>query len=159
MTKSAAFATTAELIDKQLEENPNLPSVAVAVARDGEIVWEHAAGVADKERGKAAAPDTPYSVASISKPFTSTALMVLVERGLIDLDRPAADYLGEVELTAHLGDATDATVRRLAHHTSGLGGHVEFFFEDEPYRRPPGSSTPGARGEDMSAHWCELRRA
>lgn len=141
-----SFAATSELIEKQLAENPALPSMAVAVARDGEILWEHAAGLADKERGLPATPGTPYSIASVTKPFTTTALMVLVERGLVDLDRPANDYLGEAKLTARLGRVEDATVRRLADHTSGLPWHVEFFFEDEPYRRPPMEETIGRYG-------------
>ncbi len=77
-------------------------------------------GWADRERRVVATPHTLYSLASISKPITATALMVLVERGVVDLDRPIDDYLGTATLTAHLGDARDATVRRIANHTVRL---------------------------------------
>jgi CubicO group peptidase (beta-lactamase class C family) len=61
-----------------------------------------------------------YSLASISKSFTATGLMVLAEHNRIDLDKPVNDYLGNARLTAHIGDAANATVRRTANHTSGL---------------------------------------
>src|SRR5688500_4434870 len=52
-----------------------VPSLAVAVAKDGRIIWEEGFGVADRERNIAAGPHTMYSLASISKPFTATAIM------------------------------------------------------------------------------------
>jgi CubicO group peptidase (beta-lactamase class C family) len=62
--------------------------------------------------------------------------MILVERGKLDLDRPANDYLGAAKLTARVGQAEGATLRRLASHTSGLPLHYQFFYEDEPYPKP-----------------------
>jgi CubicO group peptidase (beta-lactamase class C family) len=50
------------------------PSLAVAVARNGEIVWSDAFGFADREARVAATVETPYSIASLTKPFTATAL-------------------------------------------------------------------------------------
>ena len=50
---------------------------------------------------EAATPQTMYSLASISKPITATGLMTLVERGAIDLDKPANEYLGTGKLTGH----------------------------------------------------------
>ena len=82
-----------------------------------------------------------YSLASISKPITITGLMVLVERGLIDLDRPINDYLGEAKLVARRGQANDATVRRVASHTAGLPLHYQFFYADEPHVVPPRDET------------------
>lgn len=79
---------------------------------------------------------TPYSLASLSKPITTTGLMVLVSQGKIDLDKPANDYLGSARLVARVGNATEATVRRVADHTAGLPLHYQFFYGDEPWRRP-----------------------
>lgn len=112
------------------------PSMAVAVAVEGEIVWEEGFGWADRERRIPATEHTMYSLASISKPITATGLMVLVERGLIDLDRPANDYLGPAKIDGRAFDAGRATVRHVASHTAGLPLHYQFFYEDEPYRRP-----------------------
>lgn len=110
-----------------------LPSVSVAVAQHGTIVWEQAFGWADRERMVAATPNTMYSLASISKPFTATGLMLLVERGLVNLDRPANDYLGTGKLTGLAGDAGAATVRLVLNHTAGLPLHYQFYYSNEPY--------------------------
>ncbi len=112
------------------------PSMAVAVAIGGEVVWEEGFGWADRGRRIAATEHTMYSLASISKPITATGLMVLVERGLVDLDAPANDYLGPAKIDGRAWDAARATVRRVASHTAGLPLHYQFFYEDEPYRRP-----------------------
>ncbi|WP_419862187.1 serine hydrolase domain-containing protein [Candidatus Palauibacter sp.] len=112
------------------------PSMAVAVAVGGEVVWEEGFGWADRERRIPATEHTMYSLASISKPITATGLMILVERGLVDLDAPANDYLGPAKIEGRAWDAAGATVRRVASHTAGLPLHYQFFYEDEPYRRP-----------------------
>ena len=113
-----------------------VPSISVAVARDGHILWEEGFGWADREKRVAANQHTMYSVASISKPFTATGLMTLVEQKRIDLDRPINQYLGKAQLRARVGNAEDATVRRVANHTSGLPFHYQFFYQDEPFRPP-----------------------
>ena len=117
------------------------PSLAVAVAVDGEVAWEEGFGWADRERRIPATEHTMYSLASISKPITATGLMVLVERGLVDLDAPANDYLGPATINGRAFDAREATLRRVASHTAGLPLHYQFFYEDEPYRRPPMDET------------------
>ncbi|GAA0715164.1 serine hydrolase domain-containing protein [Dokdonella soli] len=114
-----------------------VPSVAVAVARNGRIVWEEGFGWADREKRIPATADTMYSLASVSKPLTATALMTLVGAGKVDLDKPVNAYLGSAGLRARIGDANDATVRRVANHSSGLAEHYQFFYANEPWRRPP----------------------
>ena len=79
---------------RQLMTERGIPSVVVASAKGGRIVWEEAFGVANRERKVPATTTTMYSLASISKPFTATGLMVLVQRGLVKLDAPVNDYLG-----------------------------------------------------------------
>src|SRR5690349_3064788 len=64
-------------IRKRLVETA-APSISVAVAKDGKIVWEQGFGWADRERRIAADEHTLYSLASISKPITATGLMTLV---------------------------------------------------------------------------------
>lgn len=127
------------------------PSLAVAVAQDGKIIWEEGFGWADRENRMAANEHTMYSLASISKPITATGIMVLKEGGKLDLDRPINDYLGEAKLKAWVGKADKATVRRVANHSSGLPLHYHFFFEDEPYRRPPMDETIRRYGNLVTA--------
>jgi CubicO group peptidase (beta-lactamase class C family) len=131
----AQFDEVRERIERELVEQ-DVPSLAVAVAKNGEIVWEEGFGWADRERRTPATQHTMYALASISKPITATGLMVLVERGLVDLDRPINDYLGEATLNGRAFDASGATVRLVANHTAGLPLHYQFFYRDEPYRRP-----------------------
>jgi len=112
----------------------NVPSVSVALSQRGKIIWEESFGWADREQRIAATPHTLYSLASISKPITATALMTLVEAGKLDLDHPINDYLGPAKLTARVG-SQGATVRQVANHSSGLPLHYQFFYADEPYGR------------------------
>jgi len=110
-----------------------VPSLSVALAKNGEVIWEEAFGWANKEKRIKATPHTMYPLGSISKPFTATGFMTLVKKGLIHLDDPVEDYLGSLKLTAYEGDAKDATVKRVLNHTSGLTEYYNNFFMDEPY--------------------------
>ena len=109
----------------------NLASISVAVSRDGKVLWEQGFGWSDRDRRIAATARTPYALASISKVFTATAVMALAERGQVNLDAPVNDYLGAHKVGARLGDARDATLRRLADHTSGLPDFSRFYYEGE----------------------------
>jgi CubicO group peptidase (beta-lactamase class C family) len=109
-----------------------LPSVAVAVAQHGRVLCETAFGWADLEARIPATARTMYSLASISKPITATAVLQLVERGMIELDAPANRYLGAARLRAFDGDADGATIRRLLTHTAGLPLHYQFFYAGGP---------------------------
>lgn len=120
----------------ELKANEDLPSIAVGVAHDGEIIWQEGFGWADREEKIETTPNTMYSTASISKPFTATAIKLLAERGEIDLDAPANDYLSGAKLHSPVYDADEVTVRMLLNHTGGLPLHYQFFYEDEEHERP-----------------------
>lgn len=122
------------ILSQMIEQS--VPSISVAVAKDGKILWEESFGWADREKRIEATPHTMYSLASISKPITATGLMTLVQAGKVDLEKPINDYLGNAKLRARVGDAKDATVRRVANHTAGLPTYYQFFYADEPYTRP-----------------------
>ena len=113
------------------------PSISIAVAQDGNIIWEESFGWANREKQIKSTPKTIYSLASISKPITATAIMILVERGLIDLNKPVNSYLGKSILTVYEGDEADATVARLLHHTAGLPTIWNFYFDGAQINRPP----------------------
>jgi CubicO group peptidase (beta-lactamase class C family) len=141
---TAAEARSFDAIRRSIEaemEASGVPSLALAVLFNGEIVWEAGFGWADTEHEIPATPRTPFSLASVSKPITTTAVMILVERGQVELDRPVEEYLGGVRLATRGGDPREATVRRVASHTSGLPLHHRFFFATEP--RPPLEETLG----------------
>ena len=96
-------------------------AVSVAVFRGGDVFWTKGWGWADIEHAVPAGARTIGRTGSISKTFTATLLMELVERGLVALDDPVEDYLPEV---ADLADppegARPITFRMLASHTAGL---------------------------------------
>lgn len=83
----------------------------------------------------------PFAMASVTKPMTTTAVALLANRGLIDLDKPINDYLGEAKIQSRAGDASLATVRAVADHSAGLPLHYQFYYEDEPFKRPPFEET------------------
>ncbi len=97
-----------------------VPAMAVAVTRHGKIVWEHGFGWADRERHFKATANTPFYLASVTKSLTSTAVMVFAKSGKLDLDSPINNYLGPAKVRSPMWNPQDATVRRLATHTSGL---------------------------------------
>lgn len=101
-------------------EDENVPSVSLAVAQHGTIVWEESFGWANREKKTKATPNTMYEIASIAKVFTTTGLMVLRERRLVDLDTPVEPYLGGIKIKAYGVDAAGVTLRRIVQHTSGL---------------------------------------
>lgn len=117
------------------------PSITVGVAKDGKVIWEESFGWADRERRIPATPNTMYSLASISKTMTGTALMTLVQAGKVDLDKPINDYLQDAKLQAHIGDVHEATVRRVANHTSGLPEYYQEFYANEPWAPPSPAET------------------
>jgi CubicO group peptidase (beta-lactamase class C family) len=101
-------------------QEKNIASFQVAVAKDGKIVYQEAFGWANVPARIPATDETMYLVASIEKPFVSTALMMLAERGEIDLHAPINNYLGKEKLVAYQGNASDATISRLLLHVSGM---------------------------------------
>ena len=125
----------------RLIDDKKVPSLSLAVVKNGEIIWEEAFGLVNLEKKTTATPETLYPIASATKPFTATALMILVERGLVDLDKPANAYLGKAKLRAFEGDASEATVRRILHHTSGLPMYWNFYYAGSSRKRPPLETT------------------
>ncbi|AXC10767.1 beta-lactamase [Acidisarcina polymorpha] len=120
--------------------------VAVAVVHRGRIVWEEGFGWANREASLRATPHTPFGMASITKPFTTTTLMTLVAEGKLRLDEPANKYLAESKICGRNGDADAATVRLLGSHASGLPGIYESYDADEASLVPTSNALIHAYG-------------
>ena len=99
-----------------------IPGAAVAVVRDGKLIYARGFGYADVENKTPLQPDALFRIASVSKPLTSAAIMKLVEEGKLKLDDRVAPFI------AHLTPAPGATVdprweqitiRHLLDHTAG----------------------------------------
>ncbi|MGA7244059.1 MAG: serine hydrolase domain-containing protein [Terracidiphilus sp.] len=105
--------------------------VAVAVAHNGKIVWEEGFGWANREAAVKATSRTPFNLASLTKPFTTTTLMTLVAEGKLSLDSPANNYLPKSKIVGTNGSADAATVRLLGAHVSGLPTMFAMFDRNE----------------------------
>ena len=110
--------------------------VAVAVVHKGRLVWEEGFGFSDREKSIKATARTPFCLASITKPFTTTLLMTLVAEGKVDLDAPGNQYLGEGGIKGPNGDSHAARVRLLGAHVSGLPTMFSGYFQDGPTPAP-----------------------
>ena len=126
-----------------------VPSISVAAVKGSGGIWAYASGFADKQTNRAATAATPYRLASVSKPITAVGIMLLADRGLIDLDEPANTYLGEQKIVARVGDAKDVTIRRLLAHRGGLPQHYNLIHANEAYVRRGLDETIALYGQAM----------
>src|SRR5690348_6691160 len=94
--------------------------LAVGVVRDGRLAFFHGHGLADIASHTPVTEDTVFRIASITKTFTAIAVLQLWERGRIDLDAPANDYLHAYKLIPAQASFRPATVRHLLTHTAGV---------------------------------------
>jgi CubicO group peptidase (beta-lactamase class C family) len=105
-----------------LIEKYDVPGAAIAVLAGGEVV-EDAAGVLNKATGVEATADSVFQIGSITKLWTSTLVMQLVDEGKVDLDVPVRTYLPEFEI-ADEDAAARITTRMLLSHTAGFEGDI-----------------------------------
>ncbi len=108
----------------QILENyfdPDGPGAALVVACEGASPVVECLGFANVEERTPITPDTPFELASVSKWFTATAIMLLVEREKLDIGSAIYEHLPEVERTK---STRPITVRDLLWHTSGLADYL-----------------------------------
>jgi CubicO group peptidase (beta-lactamase class C family) len=105
--------------------------VAVAVAHGGRIIREEGFGWENREAAIRATARTPFSLASLTKPFTATLLMTLVAEGRLSLDDSANQHLAKSKIVGKNGNADAATVRLLGAHVSGLPSMFEEYDRNE----------------------------
>jgi CubicO group peptidase (beta-lactamase class C family) len=93
---------------------PDTPGAAVAVVRDGQLLYRRAFGMAQLEHAAQNTPATVFHAASVSKQFTAFAIHLLVQDGKLALDDEVRKLVPELQAGAGI------TLRHLLHHTSGL---------------------------------------
>lgn len=96
-------------------DKPDSPGCALAVIKDGNIVYKRSYGMANLDHDIPITPSTPFHVASVSKQFTAMAIALLAREGKLSLDDDVRKYVPEVPDFGH-----KITIRHLIHHTSGL---------------------------------------
>lgn len=97
-------------------------SAAVAIMDNGAMVYSEGFGAADREKNIPVDRNTVFNISSISKVYCATAVMLLVDEGKIELDKPVTAYLPEFTMADER--YKDITVRMLLNHTSGLLGTI-----------------------------------
>jgi CubicO group peptidase (beta-lactamase class C family) len=105
-----------------LLEQYDVPAAAVGVLADGQVV-DHAAGVLSRSTGVEATTESIFQIGSITKLWTSSLILQLVDEGKVDLDATVRTYLPEFRI-ADEGAASQVTVRQLLTHTSGFEGDI-----------------------------------
>jgi CubicO group peptidase (beta-lactamase class C family) len=117
------MSNSIETINRIIENSMNIntiPGASVAVMKDGELIFSQGFGMTTIENwGAPIRPDTLFRIASVSKLFTGTVMMMLVEKGLIDLDKTVQHNVpwftaADPELSKRI------TIRMLLSHSSGL---------------------------------------
>lgn len=138
-TPSAPLQTSAkpEALIVQLQQRiPELmqagevPALAIALIRNGKLVWHHSFGVKNTETQEAVTDSTVFEAASLSKPVFAYAVLKLVDRGQFDLDKPLNQYLPGPYDVGDDPRLNQITARRVLSHTTGF-----------PNWRPQGSPT------------------
>ena len=127
------FPKTEKFIFKKASET-KLPSVSIAMIKDNDVVWSKGFGFRDIERGFPATDKTLYCIGSVTKSFTSVAVMQLAEQGKLSIDDPIDKYfpfniqpMGEKVLIHHLMSHTSgipalAYAEAMIDHATGAGG-------------------------------------
>ena len=102
------------------------PGLSIGIVHDQELVWARGFGFANVEKQGAASPTTRYRIASITKLFTSTAILILRDEGKLQLDDPVTRHLPWFNIRQRYPDAPPITIRHLLTHTSGLPREAAF---------------------------------
>ncbi|GAA4615971.1 hypothetical protein GCM10023195_70740 [Actinoallomurus liliacearum] len=108
-----------------LTERHGVPGASLGILSGGDLI-ETATGLANADAGIEATTETLWQIGSISKVWTATVAMMLVEEGALALDAPIVSVLPELKLST--GELTEkVTLRHLLTHTSGIDG--DFFLD------------------------------
>lgn len=128
-----AWAATAAFYRQQISDSGIVGS-SLVVVRNGGVVAEEYVGFQDLDAKRPVDRDTIYHWASITKTFTSIAIMQLRDRGLLGLDDPVVKYVPEIRRVHNpFGDASQITIRTLMSHSAGLRAGTWPWGGDQPW--------------------------
>jgi CubicO group peptidase (beta-lactamase class C family) len=121
----SAIGLLSAWIESQLAYS-GLPGLSIGIVHDQELIWAAGFGRAALEPARPATPDTLYRIASITKLFTSTAIMQLRDAGKLRLDDPLVEHLPWFRIGHAHPEAPPVTIRHLLTHTAGLPREAGF---------------------------------
>ena len=111
-----SWQDTVNQIDKIFARyKPGIPGTELAISRNGQIIFSKAWGMADLEHNISLTPQSPTEAGSVSKQFTSAAILLLEQEGKLSLDDDIRKYVPELP-----DYKTKITLRQMMQHTSGL---------------------------------------
>lgn len=117
-------------VDKALTEKRIVGAVLI-VRRNGELIYESARGLADREAGRKMAVDAIFRLSSLTKPIVATTILAMVDAGLIGPDTAVTDYLPYFTPRLDDGSRPKITIRHLLTHTAGLGSDIPLSAEEQ----------------------------
>jgi CubicO group peptidase (beta-lactamase class C family) len=125
-----AIAARQRLVDSLFADyaKPDGPGASLIVIHRGRVVLRRGFGLASLDPRTAATPRTDFRLASVTKQFTATAIMILAEARRLSLDDSVSRYL---ELPPH---AQGVTIRQLLNHTSGIWAYEDFVPDSQTYQ-------------------------
>jgi CubicO group peptidase (beta-lactamase class C family) len=138
--KPANYKEAIQLIDlwmNGIRDFHKLPGISIAIVDDQQLVWKKAYGFSNVESKTPAETNTIYSICSISKLFTSIAIMQLWEAGKLRLDDSVTAVLPSFDLKQQFSGSGPITIRSLLTHSSGLPRE-----SDHPYWSAPDFNFP-----------------
>lgn len=161
MSTNAAVATTTpaidSAIDRALAEN-RIVGAIVLIARDGEMTYRRAAGLADRERAIPMREQAVFRLASLTKPLVTAVALRMVELAKIALTDPVTRYLPAFRPALPNGEVPTITLRHLLTHTAGLSyGFMQP--PDGSYHRAGVSDGAGEPGLPMAEELNRITRA
>jgi CubicO group peptidase (beta-lactamase class C family) len=115
---AASTPSQADQVDEYVKaqmHNLHVPGLSIAVVKEGKLIKAAGYGLANVETDTPATPESVYKIASISKQFIATAIMLLVQERKIGLEDRAEEYLKDTP-----DSWKDITIRQLLTHTSGI---------------------------------------
>ncbi|MDY4324822.1 serine hydrolase domain-containing protein [Pectobacterium brasiliense] len=130
---TAPLSARIQAVVQQALDDGRLVGAVVLVARNGELIHQHAAGWADRESARPMALDAIFRLASVSKPIVSVAALVLVAQGRLNLDEDITRWMPTFQLRLADGSPARVTARQLLSHTAGLGYRFFETHADGPY--------------------------
>jgi D-alanyl-D-alanine carboxypeptidase len=116
---AVSVAADVDAYVQQVMQKRHIPGVSVAVVKDGKVVLAKGYGLANVELNVPATESTVYQLASVTKTFTATAIMMLVKDGKLSLDDKITQRLPDLPTTWE-----KVTVRHLLNHTSGIKSYT-----------------------------------
>lgn len=164
LSASTAYPEIDTYIEKVISDE-EIPGLSIVIVQGDEVIYCKGFGVTSLDNPTPVTTKTIFDLASLTKSFTATGILLLEDTGLIDIDNPIRQYLPDFQLADPRG--AEITVRQLLNQTSGIPGALSeplIFQEGEnPYQKLISSlnnillsSDPGMAFQYADLNYCLL---